>query len=120
LEVFDDLPLSTVKDIPMASSRLLNRHLESEDHDESHFSMRGIMGKLNFLASSTHPDIAYATHQIAHFVSKPKVEHTKAVEWLTRYLMGTRDRGYLIKPDPDKFVEIYVDADFAGCNILRI
>jgi hypothetical protein len=72
------------------------------------------VGKLNFLPSRTRLDIAYATHQIARFVSKPKVEHTKAVKWLTRYLMGTRDRGYLIKPDPDKSVEIYVDADFAG------
>jgi hypothetical protein len=42
------------------------------------------------------------------------VEHTKAVEWLTRYLTSTRDRGYLIRPDPNKSVEIYVDADFAG------
>jgi hypothetical protein len=72
------------------------------------------VGKLNFLASSTRPDIAYATHQIVRFVSKPKVEHTKAVEWLARYLMGTRNRGYLIRPHPNKSIEIYVDADFAG------
>ncbi|MGL5934409.1 MAG: Ty1/Copia family ribonuclease HI, partial [Cetobacterium sp.] len=113
-EVFGDSPPSTVKEVPMASSRLLSRHLDSEDHDESRFSMRRIVGKLNFLSSSTRPDIAYATHQIARFVSKPKIEHTKAVEWLTRYLMGTRNRGYIIKPDRSKSVEIYVDADFAG------
>ena len=113
-EVFGDSPPPTVKDVPMASSRLLSRHLDSEDHGESRFSMRRIVGKLNFLSSSTRPDIAYATHQIARFVSKPKIEHTEAVEWLTRYLIGTRNRGYIIKPDPNKSVEIYVDADFAG------
>jgi Reverse transcriptase (RNA-dependent DNA polymerase) len=113
-EILGDSPPSTCKDIPMASSRLLSRHLDSEDHDESRFSMCRIVGKLNFLASSMRPDIAYATHQIACFVSNPKVEHTKAVEWLARYLMSTRDRGYIIEPDPTKSVEIYVDADFAG------
>jgi hypothetical protein len=39
-EVFGDSQPSTAKDVPMASSRLLSRHLESEDHDESRFSMR--------------------------------------------------------------------------------
>jgi hypothetical protein len=76
--------------------------------------MRRIVGKLYSLASSTQPDIAYTTHQVARFVSNPKVEHTKAVEWLTRYLMGTCDQGYIIESDPTKSVEIYVDADFVG------
>jgi Reverse transcriptase (RNA-dependent DNA polymerase) len=35
LEVFGGSPPSTAKDVPMALSRLLSRHLESEDHDES-------------------------------------------------------------------------------------
>ena len=45
--------------------------------------MRRIVGKLNFLSSSTRADVAYSTHQIARFVLNPKIEHTKAVEWLT-------------------------------------
>jgi hypothetical protein len=39
-----------------------------------------IVGKLNFLSSCTRPDIAYATHQIARFVTKPKEEHAKAMK----------------------------------------
>ena len=98
-EVFgtDDLP--SPKAVPMASSKLLSRHHDSPDY-EGRYEMRRIVGKLNFLASSTRPDIAYATHQIARFVSAPKVEHGKAVEWLAKYLLGTRKQGYLISPDP--------------------
>jgi hypothetical protein len=95
-EVYAFDPPTNYKDIPMASSKLLSRHLDSDSHDKGRFSMRRIVGKLNFLSSSTRADVAYSTHQIARFVSNPKIEHTKAVEWLTRYLMGTRDRGYII------------------------
>jgi hypothetical protein len=112
-EVFGSDPLPSPKAIPMASSKVLSRHHGSPDY-EGRYEMRRIVGKLNFLASSTRPDIAYATHQIARFVSAPKAEHGKAVEWLARYLLGTRKQGYLINPDDSKSVEIHVDADFAG------
>jgi hypothetical protein len=113
-EVFGHLAdLPKGKAIPMASSKLLSRHEDSPDF-QGPFEMRRIVGKLNFLAGSTRPDIAYATHQIARFVSNPKVEHGKAIEWLTRYLIATRDYGYFVQPDGAKDVEIYVDADFAG------
>jgi hypothetical protein len=72
------------------------------------------VGKLNFLANSSRADIAYATHQIARFVACPKVEHGKAIEWLVRYLIGTRKQGYKILPDESKGVELHADADFAG------
>ena len=105
------LPVS-LKDIPMASSRLLSRHLDSPDAHE--LNMRRVIGKLNFIANSTRADVAYATHQIARFVSKPKQEHVKAVEWLTKYLVQTKDEGYIIDPDSSKGLQVYVDADFAG------
>jgi hypothetical protein len=47
------------------------------------------------------------------FVSKPKQEHAKAVKWLAKYLIQTKDEGYTINPDPSKGLQVYVDADFA-------
>ena len=112
-EVFGTDPLPNPKAVPMASSKLLSRHHDSPDF-EGRYEMRRIVGKLNFLASSTRADIAYSTHQIARFVSAPKAEHGKAVEWLASYLLGTKKQGYFIRPDDSKGVEIHVDADFAG------
>ena len=108
-----DHPNSTVKGTPAASSKLLSRHLDSEPFD-GHFDFRRALGKLNYLEKTSRGDIAYATHQCARFQGNPKVEHGLAVKWIGRYLLGTRDKGYIIKPDPSKGLEVYVDADLSG------
>jgi len=56
----------------------------------------------------------HATHQCACFAADPKQEHGKAVEWLCRYLTGTRDKGLIYRPDKNQSFDVYVDADFAG------
>ena len=72
-----------------------------------------LIGKLNFLKKSTRPDIAYAVHQCARFQIDPKESHAKAVKRIGRYLLDTRDQGYIIRPD-DLMLECYADADFSG------
>ena len=99
--------------LPAASSRILKRHQESKGHDKS-FNYRSVIGKLNYLEKSTRPDISYAAHQCARFVEDPRVEHTKAVRQIARYIQGTKDKGLIVKPDKQKGLEVYVDADFAG------
>ena len=78
------------------------------------FNYRSVIGKLNYLEKSSRPDIAYATHQCAIFSSNPKREHGQAVKWLGRYLKGTSDKGVILKPDTNKELEVFVDADYAG------
>ena len=102
-----------IKDTPMASSKLLSRHLDSPDFDH-HFQYRRVVGKLNFLEQSTRGDISYATHMLARFNNNPKREHGEAAKWLGRYLKGTKDKGIILRPDRSKGMEIYCDADFAG------
>jgi hypothetical protein len=46
--------------------------------------------------------------------SDPKELHTKAVKHIGRYLLGTRDVGIILRPDPSKSIDCYVDADFCG------
>ena len=104
---------STTKDTPAASTKLLSRHPRSECFD-GNFHYRRILGKLNFLEKSTRADLAYAVHQCARFSIDPKTEHGNAVKWIGRYLKGTSDKGYFMRPDPTKGLEVYVDADFAG------
>ena len=102
-----------IKDTPAASSRLLSRYTNSKDFDGS-FNYRSLIGKLNYLEKATRSDIAYITHQCARFTTCPKTEHGAAVRWIARYLKGTRDKGTILKPDPNRGLEVHVDADFAG------
>ena len=84
-------------------------------HDfDGSFHYRSVIGKLNFLEKSTRPDIAYAVHQCAHFMEKPKASHGYAVKHISCYLLGTRDKGMIFDPDPSKLFECYVDADYCG------
>jgi hypothetical protein len=102
----------TVKTTPAAVSTILKRESRSEKFD-GHFNYRSIIGKLNFLEKSTRPDISQAVHQAARFAADPKQSHGKAVEWLCRYLAGTRDKGIIFNPKDESF-NVYADADFAG------
>ena len=69
---------------------------------------------LNYLGTSTRPDIAFAVHQCARFSSNPKRVHEIAVRRIVRYLKGTKDKGYILQPSASRTLDCYVDADFAG------
>jgi hypothetical protein len=111
-ELHLDTGNTKTKSTPAATSKILLRHLNSEAFD-GHFDYRRIVGKLNYLEKSSRPDIAYAVHQCARFCAEPKIEHGKAVKWLARYLLQTRDKGLILKPNDNSF-DVYVDTDFAG------
>ena len=100
------------KSTPMASTKLLSRHPDSPPFDQN-FDYRRVIGKLLFLEKSTRPDLAYAVHQCARFSHNPREEHGHAVKWLGRYLKATQDKGITFRPT-DSFLELHVDADFAG------
>jgi hypothetical protein len=116
-QVVKDLHLdqdnTTIKETPAASSKLLSRHEDSREFD-GHFNYRSVIGKLHYLVAGSRPEIAYAVHQCARFAHEPKMEHAKAVKWIGRYLKGTINEGMILKPDPERGLEVFVDADFAG------
>jgi hypothetical protein len=114
-QVIEDLRMSgedvAIKDVPMASSRVLTKHASSQPFDNS-FHYRSAIGKLNYIKKGTRGDIAYVTHQCTRYSSDPKAEHGKAVRWLVRYLKGTRLLGTVFTPDDSKGLEVFIDASF--------
>ena len=69
---------------------------------------------MSHLQGHTRPDISISVYQTSRFCNNPIICHEKAVMRLGRYLLGTRKRGIIYRPDKSKGLECYVDADFAG------
>ena len=102
-----------VKTVPAKVSEILHAY-KNEAPFRLDFNYRSIVGKLNYLAQTTRPDIMYATHQIAKYSADPKVPHGDAILYLVRYLKKTRDIGIRFNPDQSRGFECYCDADFSG------
>jgi hypothetical protein len=81
---------------------------------EQTWNYRAAIGMLNYLSTSTRPDIAFAVHQCARFSSNPKRIHEIAVRRIVRYLKGTKEKGYILRPSTTRTLDCFVDADFAG------
>ncbi|KAL7447684.1 hypothetical protein ACHAXS_000067, partial [Conticribra weissflogii] len=118
--ILDDVGLKPSykrKPIPMKSSKYLSHHIDSTPFyncDSFQFNFRSIVGKLNYLAQTSRPDIIFAVHQLARYSADPSEDHGKAVEWLAMYLNHTKTLGVIFRVNPKAGFECYADADFAG------
>jgi len=81
---------------------------------QENWHYRSVIGKLNFIAANTHPDLSFAIHQCAKFSNNPRCLHEKAVKHIGRYLHLTCHQGIILCPQVDHSLNAYVDADFAG------
>jgi hypothetical protein len=95
-----------------ASSKTLCRHLDSPPFDE-HFNFCRVVGQLSYLEKCSRLDISCAVHQAARFVSNPRIQHGKALKWLGRYPVGSRDKAMIYSPSNQSF-DVFVDASFTG------
>jgi hypothetical protein len=90
-------------------------HPDRQGHPrEDTWNYRSLIGKLNYLAQNTRPDISFAVHQCTRFSNTPTALHELAVKWIERYLLLTKDKGIIMSPRRDFRLDMYVDADFAG------
>ena len=97
----------TIKKTTGASSKTLSRHLNLPPFDD-HFNYWRVIGQLNYLEKCSRPDISCAVHQGARFVSNPRVEHGKALKWLGRYLVGSKDKGMIYSPGNQSFMSMWM------------
>ena len=108
-----DLNDSKVKAVPAKVNEHLHAHLDKPPFSLN-FNYRSMIGKLNYLAQTTRPDIMYATHELAKYSSNPHKPHGEAALYLVRYLKKSRNIGICFRPHPDKGFECYCNADFSG------
>ncbi len=100
------------KPVPEKVAQLLHAHKDAPSFDLN-FNYRSVVGKLNYLAQTTHPDVMYAVHQIAKFSADPKEPHGDAILYLVQYLKKSCDLGVCFQPNKEKGFECYCDADFS-------
>jgi len=87
-----------------------------------------LLGSLNYLAITTRPDISNAVSILSRFKNAPTTAHWEAGKRVLAYLKGTADLGLTYGGGQsgiaayvdanfigDQQVEVYVDADYAGC-----
>jgi hypothetical protein len=76
-----DLNNSKVKAVPAKLNEHLHAHLDKPPF-ELNFNYPSMIGKLNYLAQTTRPDIMYATHQLAKYSLNPREPHGEAALYL--------------------------------------
>ena len=88
----------------------------SVEHDKmSQFreAYMAIVGALLWLANMTRVDIAYSASQLARFMTNPGPSHFKAAIRVLLYLRDTTDRALVMRPDPTRGLESFVDSSWA-------
>jgi Reverse transcriptase (RNA-dependent DNA polymerase) len=73
-----------------------------------------LLGKLIYLAH-TRPDISYAVSVVSRYMYDPRVSHQEVVYQILRYLKGCPGKGVLFSKKRHRRIEVYTDADWAGC-----
>jgi hypothetical protein len=101
------------------ADKILLAPLAGDEPRQHTWSYRQAIGVLNYIAATSRPDITFAVHQCARFSANPSRIHELAVRRIVRYLKGTRDRGYILRPNETPSIDCYADADFAGAWTLE-
>jgi hypothetical protein len=106
---------------PMNAGLKLEFSPDEEGHLDNEFSptnYRMGTGDLQFLASQTQPDIAYAVNYLSRFNSRPNKACWQALKHILRYLKGTAEHGILYRTSPDGTLDLvaYSDSDWAGAD----
>jgi len=114
LDMADCHPLNT----PMAAGLILSKEMCPQTDADKEFMRdkpyQRAVGKLNYLALTTRPDISYTVSRLARYSSNPGPEHWKAVKHVLRYIQGTLDYKLSYGPSPHPTqLSTFSDADFA-------
>lgn len=102
--------------IPAEANKPLPKDPEGDPCDQG-FNYPSVVGMMMYLCNNSRPDIAFAVHQCARHSFRPTRLHAQYLIKIGRYLIATKDKGLIIKPNPDIGIfdiDCYVDADFAG------
>ena len=102
-------PVST----PMEISNTNMDNTLNKEIDKS-IPFRSAIGSLNYLATISRPDIAFATNRLAQKVENPTMKDWISVKRIFRYLQYTRSSKLVYNDDAKLKIKVYSDADYGG------
>jgi len=79
---------------------------------------RSLAGALQYL-TFTRPDIACVVQQVCLHMHDPREPHLAALKQILRYVRGTLHLGLLLRPSSSTHLQVYTNADWAGCPDTR-
>jgi hypothetical protein len=82
---------------------------------------RSVVGRLQYLASITRPDIASVAAYCARFQEKPMTDHLVIIKRILRYLKGTKNYGIQFTASGNRKLDLigYSDSDWDGDRVDR-
>ena len=89
---------------------------QSEGEDCNSYAR--LLGELQYLASATRPDIAFAVHRLASFTRNPSLQYQGMLKRIVRYLAGTQDYGITYRKSyiPKSPILGYANAAFGNTD----
>ena len=76
---------------------------------------RGLIGSLNYLVTTTRPDVAFISHMLSSFLENPGLQHWITAKHVLRYLQGTKHYKLIFRKDLEGIrLRGYSDADYGG------
>jgi len=101
------------KDTPIATDHKMYDN-GTKPPKMSKTQMQQIVGSLQWLASCTRPDIAYATNLAARYTNCHNEHHETTILRILRYLRKTKNYRLELTPDGSSTMDVFTDADWAG------
>nr|GFA68050.1 retrovirus-related Pol polyprotein from transposon TNT 1-94 [Tanacetum cinerariifolium] len=101
---------------PMVEQAKLKLDLVEKPVDHTYY--HSMIGSLMYVTSS-RPDIMFRTCMCARYQANPNEHHVSAVKRIFRYLKGTINLGLWYLNDSGFDLNVYSDADHAGCHLDR-
>ena len=68
---------------------------------------------------ASRPNIVFATGMCARYQADPKVSHRTATKQILRYLKGSKSMGLWYPAGNEFSLQVFTDADHAGCKLDR-
>jgi hypothetical protein len=104
-----------IQHVPAQAERLEKLDRKQED-DALIKRYQSLVGSLNYAATCTRPDIAYAVSAAGAFNANPGEQHMTAAKRILRFLKGTAADGLQYRAEAEDGLVLvgFADADWAG------
>ena len=113
----DVLNCTKMHGMPAISTTLLDNNPNDKPRIRN-WNYRSVVGALSYLQAMVRSDITFTVEQCARFCNNPRQQHEDAVKLICCYLLRTKEKGLVLRPDKSRGLEYFVDADWAGYVIM--